>query len=192
MLPTHTPGCVFPRSIPWELLLGEGCRQHTDGFLQAGYLMGTSPSQLPLELGVFIWTQPEASQMADNWKSSVDSQGISQGKLLQGSHLPWVPSAWLQVLREYHYQPGPWGPPGSLSIFLQPGFPSFPSGVQIESGEEHRGEFLWISQFPALAVSRPAVEAALTQHWYRMSEHEGRSRFSLGSQPGEQMAMWRH
>lgn len=95
---------------------------------------------------------------------------------------------------------GPWESSCSPSIFFQPGFPSFPTRAETEcpqnhdteSGGEHRGEFPWISQFPARAASRPAAETALAQHWYHMSEGEGRSRLSPGSRPGEQMAVRRH
>lgn len=76
----------------------------------------------------------------------------SKGVTYLGSPLPGHESSGNSISNQE-----PWSPPGSLSIFIQPGFLPFPAGAQIESRRENRGEFPWISN------SLPSLPLALQQ-----------------------------
>lgn len=147
-----------------ELLLGEasgkwGLYLPTGRCLQAGCLMGISSPQLSIELGVFSRRQSEVRRLI----TQIALQTIRgpQGKLLKGCHLPWIPSACLWVPWDQCEQSGTLHMPGSLSVFFHPGLSPFLARAETESRGEHRGEFRWISQFHALAISRPVVETPL-------------------------------
>lgn len=147
-----------------ELLLGEasgkwGLYLPMGRCLQAGTDVGTSSPQLPLELGVFSRRQPEVRWLIT--QRVLQTIRGAQGKLLKGGHLPWISSACLWVPWEQWEQSGTLQTPGSLSVFIHPGLFPFLARAETESRGEQRGEFPWISQFPALAISRPVVEASL-------------------------------